>query len=376
MMLMKSTVGMVIGLVVVLAGMTAEGQEPPELVTVPDNPRLETVTERYPNGNIKVEREVVQDDAGNYVNHGTYKMYDLDGEILKTGEFQNGKQHGRWVQYFAEDEGHLFAGEPQKEFEGPFVSEATFVDGKLHGTWTIKDRDGQNIVEWSFSHGDRSGKWTWWHSNGQIWLEAAYENGAFNGELLERDPNGKLVAQSTYIEGRHLVKDVKWFALGQKQFEGAYLRVQTVPQPVYDWWTGTSTPPSATPTGKDQRHGVWIAWYRNGNKKTQGKYDHDVPTGKFTWWFENGQKQAEGEYGAGLESGTWTTWHPNGLRESQVTYVNGKRIGTWMRWDGEGKLVGMRDFDIADSENATKKSAKKNRANTTQRPSTTVRSRR
>ena len=420
MKLIKPTIPMVVGLVVVMFGLTTRGQEAHDQLTFPNGPletmlakgptrlhdakvsrdetapaplfalktvptvapavtptipwsdgaKVETATECYPNGNIKVEREVILDSAANYVNHGKYTMYGLDGSVLKTGEFRDGKQHGKWIQHFTEDKGHIISAEQQKEFAGPFVSEATFVDGTLNGTWTIKDCSGQNIIEWSFSHGVRNGKWTWWHSNGQKWLEATCKNGALNGELLEWDRDGKLVAQFAYIDGRYLAKEVGWYALGHKHFEGEYLRVPTMPEPVYDWWTGSATAPDAAPTGEDQKHGVWTAWYRNGNKKTEGAYDHGVLIGKFTWWYENGQKQAEGEYLAGVDSGTWTTWHPNGLRESQITYVDGEPIGTWMRWDTEGKLAGMRDFDIEPS-----KKAPIDRANTGQRPSSTVRSR-
>jgi YD repeat-containing protein len=329
-----------------------------------DGTKVEPVTERHPNGNVKVERQVIRDAAGNYVNHGTYIVYDLDGKILKRGVFQNGKQHGTWTQTLATNGEYLALGQQQKEFSGPFVSEATFIDGKLDGTWTITDREGQKIIEWSFDRGVRDGRWTWWHSNGQKWLEATYKKGVLDGELLEWDRDGEVTAQSTYIGGRYLAKTVEWYALGQKKFEGAYLQVPGVPQPVYDWWTGGATAPSALPTGEDQKHGPWIGWYGNGNKKTEGRYDHDVPVSKFTWWYENGQKQAEGGYEAGLKSGTWTTWHPNGLRESQVTYVDGERIGTWMRWDAQGKLVGMRDFNIKGSKNTLG-----NRGNTSRRPS-------
>jgi len=442
MKLIKPTIPMVIVLVVVMSGLTTRGQEAHDQLKFPNAPRqtllakrptavhdakvsrdeiapsppfsmstlpsvapgatpmtassdgaqVETATERYPNGSIKVEREVILDSEANYVNHGKYTMYGLDGSVLKTGEFREGKQQGKWIQHFSEDKGYIISAEQQRDFAGPFVSEATFVDGKLHGTWTIKDRSGQNIIEWNFSHGDRNGKWTWWHSNGQKWLEATYKNGALNGQLLEWDRDGKLAAQFTYVDGRYLAKEVGWYALGHKHFEGEYLRVPTMPQPVYDWWTGTATGPDAAPTGEDQKHGVWTAWYRNGNKKSEGSYDHGVLTGKFTWWYENGQKQAEGEYLAGEESGTWTTWHPNGLRESQIVYLDGKPIGTWMRWDTEGKLVGMRDFDLEASKKSQKGSANNTRrpsstsrsryqktptgrANTTQRPSSTARSR-
>jgi antitoxin component YwqK of YwqJK toxin-antitoxin module len=420
--LAKTTFRMLSGLIVALVGLTALGQQIPDLIPQePDRPpearvarkpaslpvpqaspartasqplsspkvapqlpaaamlpvprsegmKVEPVTERYPNGNPKVERQVILDAAGNYINQGTYTMYGPDGKVLKTGEFQHGKQEGKWTQNLAKDEGQLFSAEQQKEFASPFVSEATFVDGKMQGPWTIKDRDAKKIIEWNFENAVRHGTWTWWHSNGQKWLEATYRNGSLNGELLEWDRDGKIASQSTYIDGRVLAKVVGWHALGQKHFEGAYLRVQSVPEPVYDWWTGTATSTPAPPTGQDQKHGVWIGWYRNGNKKTEGQYDRDLPTGKFTWWYENGQKQAEGEYEAGVRSGEWFTWHANGLKESQAAYVNGKLIGTWMRWDAEGKMVGTRDFNIEHPS----PNAKTERANTSQRPGTTTRSR-
>ena len=40
-----------------------------------DAGKVELVTERYPNGKVKIEREVGQDAAGNYINQGSYKIY-------------------------------------------------------------------------------------------------------------------------------------------------------------------------------------------------------------------------------------------------------------------------------------------------------------
>ena len=40
----------------------------------------ETITEKYPNRKVKIERQVVQDDERNYVNHGPWKMWDPNGK--------------------------------------------------------------------------------------------------------------------------------------------------------------------------------------------------------------------------------------------------------------------------------------------------------
>ena len=308
-----------------------------------DMGKVEQVTERYPDGKVKIEREVGQDAKANYINQGSYKMYDRDGQTLKSGEFLNGKQHGKWTQRCDKDEGNLFSAGQEDEFLGPFGSEATFLDGQIHGVWTIKDRNGQNIVEWSFDNGVRNGTWTWWHPNGQKRLEATFKNGALNGNVQEWDRDGKPVDQNTYIDGKCLVKSVGWYTLGQKHFEGCYLRAQSIAEPAYDWWNSKVTTAADPTTGPDQKHGAWIAWYRNGNKKTEAQYDHDTPAGKFTWWYENGQKEAEGEYDAGKKTGVWTTWHANGLKESQGEFKDGTLASKWLHWDAEGKLVESRD---------------------------------
>ena len=197
------------------------------------------MTERYADGSVKIERQVTKDAAGNYVNHGTYTAYAPDGTVQKTGVFQNGKQQGKWTQSFAKDEGHLFAADHETEFQGPFASEATFVDGQLDGTWTIKDRNGQNIVEWNFDHGARNGKWSWWYPNGDKRLEATYKNGNLDGEVLEWNQGGQMSSKTTYVDGKRLDKVVGWYTLGQKHFEGNYLRVVHMPEPSYDWWKGS-----------------------------------------------------------------------------------------------------------------------------------------
>ena len=262
----------------------------------------ELVTERYPNGSVKVERHVTKDANENYVNHGTYTVYGTDGKVQMTGEYLWGKQTGHWTQTLAKDDGHLFA-DRENEFVGPFTSEATFTDGQLNGTWTIKDSKGQNIVEWKFEQGVPDGTWTWWSANGSKRLEATYKAGTLDGDVSEYDQDGKTASKETYLGGMHLTRTVGWYTLGRKHFEGSYLRAADLPEPTYDWWKSTVTTVAAKPATKELKHGLWVEWYPSGNKKTEAQYDHDVAIGKFAWWYENGQKQAEVSYHQGRFNG-------------------------------------------------------------------------
>ena len=326
-------------------------------ISAAGNSEAEMVTERYPDGNAKVQRQVILDPAGNYVNHGTYVEHDSHGKIVKSGEYRNGRLHGKWIRHFEEGRGRLFSGSLEGQFLGPFVAEAGFVDGQLHGSWIIKSQSGAKIIEWSFDRGIRSGKSTWWYPNGEKRLEVVYRNGMIDGDLLEWNTEGKLVNRVAYLDGRRLAKTVEWYAPGQKYYEGYYLLAQDVVEPVYDWWNGTARATPVTRVGQQQKHGPWIAWHRNGNKQIEAQYDRDLPVGKFTWWYENGQKQAEGEYQGGVKHGTWTTWHANGLKESRSEYREGNLAGKWMRWDTAGRLAETHDFNVESVQDVKKERA-------------------
>src|SRR5215207_7339187 len=43
---------------------------------------IELVRERYADGKVRVERQVTLNNDGNYVNHGTWKMYSPSGDVV------------------------------------------------------------------------------------------------------------------------------------------------------------------------------------------------------------------------------------------------------------------------------------------------------
>jgi antitoxin component YwqK of YwqJK toxin-antitoxin module len=251
----------------------------------------------------------------------------------------------------------LFSGNLDSEFPGPFVSEATFVDGQLHGLWTIKSRMGHNVIEWTFENGVRSGKSSWWYPNGEKRTEVVFKKGLMDSDVLEWSIDGKMTSRVSTLDGKRLVKRVEWYAQGKKNYEGAYLLAQDVAEPFYDWWTCSSKANPLVQVGPDLKHGLWVSWYPNGTKKSEGQFDRDMPAGRFTWFYENGQKQAEGDYRAGVQQGVWTTWHSNGLKQSRYEYRDGNLVGKWMRWDISGKLAEVHDFNVENPQDLHKERA-------------------
>jgi antitoxin component YwqK of YwqJK toxin-antitoxin module len=308
----------------------------------------EFVTERYSNGKLKSERQVALDDQQNYVNHGSYRAYDVQGNVTRAGQYRDGKQHGRWMWRFEAGEGGLFSGECENQYSGPFVSEATFADGQLHGTWTIVSvKTRQKIIEWEFEQGQRHGRATWWYPNGQRCREMTFKKGLPEGDYVRWSPDGRVLTRSAFIEGRELLKQAEWYSSGQKRAEGPML-LPRGPNFEFDWWNGTV---QTTPPATDQpaaKHGLWVEWHPGGQKEAEGHFEHDRPVGKFVWWYENGQRKAEGHYTAGAKDGDWTYWHANGMKESQVAYRAGEPMGRWLRWQTDGKLTEIRDYSSRD----------------------------
>ena len=302
----------------------------------------ELIQERYPNRAIRIEREVTQDANGNYVNHGAWKMWDQRGNVIAEGQYLDGERDGTWNRWYRSGEADLLTRMPYQQFQGPFISQATFQYGKLDGKWTIYDSKQRKITEWEFTGGKRHGKSVWWYGNGQKMREVTYRDGEIDGEYLEWNQDAKPLVKETYQGGRRLATKVAYHSNQQKKSEGSYLFAKEIEKSGDDW----SECKLATyeKQGKDEKHGAWVSWYPTGQKQMDGAYRNDAQVGKFTWWHPNGQKALEGLYDMGKQHGKWVWWHPNGQKAIQGEYVRGNPTGHWSWWNENGKVAQAADM--------------------------------
>jgi antitoxin component YwqK of YwqJK toxin-antitoxin module len=307
--------------------------------------KAEPIQERYPSGAVKIERHVVQDAEGNYVNHGLWTQFDEKGRITARGEYAWGQRHGVWSRIHRPNPKELFAQPEYAEFQPPFVSEATFDHGQLHGAWTVYDAKNRKASEFAFERGRRQGKSTWYHPSGRKFREENYHQDQLDGERLEWNANNQVTSRRMFKQGRELAKKVKAYSPGQPETEAIYLFARQIADIDYDWWNGMINVKVTGKDGNDQRHGPFLAWHQNGQKKLEGRYEDDRPTGKFVWWYENGQKAIEGEYTDGRQTGTWVWWHDNGQKALQGDYQAGAEIGKWTWWKPDGQVSNAMHFN-------------------------------
>lgn len=341
------------GLAAALVG-AAVAQQPEEPVEISDNDN-DVVRERYPNRSVKIEREVTQDAAGNYVNHGTWKMWDEAGNVVAEGQFRDGKRYGLWTRWHRQGDSPLFGTAPYNLFSGPYISQATFDDGQLSGRWTIFDAKQHKISEFEMADGLRHGMSTWWYPTGQKMREVFYRDGLMDGDLLEWDQKSNLVVKDNFQEGRKLAPKAASYSetkrsAGKKKNEGMYLHAKQVVKDRDDWWNAKVA--TYASEGKDQKHGMWTEWFPTGHEQMTGNFHHDVPVGTFVWWYSNGQKALEGTYLDGKPHGRWTWWHNNGLKATEGEYLQGAEAGEWSWWNTDGRIARNKDFSGAASETA------------------------
>lgn len=305
---------------------------------------LEVIRERYPDGAIKIERQVTLDAQKNYLNHGPWTMWDEKQRKIGVGEFHEGLRHGTWTRWFAPGQAEMLKQPPYTLFKGPFISEATFLHGKLHGKWVIVDSQERTCSIWEFENGERHGKSTWWYPNGQKMREVDYVNGEIDGELREWSAENKLVVRQTFVQGHRRGVEVKEYSPGVKHVEAEYMYAREIKSTTYDWWNAAIKNEVLAKDGKNKRSGKMTVWYQNGRKQLEGQYEDDRPVGRFTWWHANGQKAIEGDYVDGVQTGQWNWWHANGQRQIQGEYDQGSQRGEWVWWNQEGKSTALVDF--------------------------------
>lgn len=307
---------------------------------------IELIQERYPNGAIKIEREVTLDSEGNYIRHGSWTQYDQAGSVISRGRYDKDERNGTWTRVYKGGESPIFALTPYKEFTGPYISQATFEMGRLHGKWIIADSKQHKISEIAFENGQRNGQAIWWYANGSKMQEINYRDGLIEGELMQWDADAKPISQETYQAGRRTIPRISHYSNGQKRTEEIFLSSPVTIESADDWWNARFI--VLSPIGKDVKHGISTAYHENGQKKSQGQYQNNLPEGKFVWWYATGQKSMEGSFQSGKANGSWAWWHPNGQKSIKGEYKDGAPVGKWFWWKEDGRVA--QNADVSDGE--------------------------
>lgn len=311
----------------------------------------EVIVQRYSDGKPQIEREVIQDENGNFVNDGYWRVFSQEGErnIIAQGQYQRGKMEGIWMRKHAKDSSGLFRTRPFTMFDGPFTSIATFKDNKLDGLWTLQDHNNQKMFEVPYRQGQRHGTASWWYPSQTKMREVTFVDGLIHGRLREWDEEKKLVRDEEYVEGQRVIRNVTYYRPQQMEMENYFLEGKLEVDGDDDWWR--AEPARLVSKGSRVQHGPVSFWYDNGLPKMKGHYVQGNRDGRFTWWHSNGNKQLDGAFREGQKTGRWVWWHSNGMKSSEGTYEDDIPVGVWTWWNDKGQVEDRKEFGEPSSSN-------------------------
>lgn len=197
-----------------------------EQVAAPTIVRTETVTEKFPDGKVRIERDIAHFSDNHFEAHGKYREFYPSGKVFVEGQYNRGRQDGEWVYYF--DNGQINRkasykdGKPDGALEvfradGTLAAKRGFSDGQRDGDWITYDATGKTPVsEEHYVQGKANGVWKYWHDNGKLRHEINLKDGQRDGLTTEWDDQGEKRFEATFVEGKLHGTATRWLPGGRK----------------------------------------------------------------------------------------------------------------------------------------------------------------
>jgi antitoxin component YwqK of YwqJK toxin-antitoxin module len=188
--------------------------------------RRETVTEKFPDGKVRIERHIAHFSDGHFEADGAYREFYPNGQVFLEGQYKRGRQDGEWTYYY--DNGKLNRkanfndGKPDGPREifradGTLSAKRGFADGLRDGEWITYDPTGKTpISEEHYVKGKPHGTWKYWHANGKLRQQISLKDGVRDGLTTEWDDKGEKRFEATFVEGKLHGTATRWFPGGRK----------------------------------------------------------------------------------------------------------------------------------------------------------------
>lgn len=206
----------------------------------------------------------------------------------------------------------------------------TIVYDSISGT---KQEEKEEVFDTQTQSVVKDGKSTEYYSDGKIKIEATYVMGKLNGSYKKFDLNGALIESGELSNALPIGEwlfhyDEKWNKAKSKQ-EASYFRK-------IDYNTGRS-PWKVTD------------FYISGEKQFDGLLLSDSPedilTGKCIFYYKSGKIEKEENHDAqGNIHGTVTTYYPNGKVMQEMIYSQNEINGLYKHYDQAGEIIATGEY--------------------------------
>ena len=333
----------------------------------------------------------------NYKNdkrHGKRCEWYEDGQKKEEEKYKDDKRVGMKTCWYEDgqkkEEGNYKDAGPHRE---------RWVKDAPNGKWTWWHKNGQKSKEGNYKkttlkdlqegyeHGYmREGTWTWWYENGQKEHQIDYDSKSCqrshwneNGRMQEEDveieyySDGSIKSKYELYE-QYSARFTSYYSNGNIESLGEYFTGDIYYDKYKDYCEQifSNYEPDAYDIAADKRPpyrmGAWNYWYENGLIKRQCSYaglDFDgksVRDGLYISYYKNGQKKIERTYKvfeviqdhgweiryreSSMNDGVAIAYRRDGTKKIELNYKDGKKNGKFKVWDKNGQIVSEADIII------------------------------
>jgi antitoxin component YwqK of YwqJK toxin-antitoxin module len=256
-----------------------------EIVTDENNVTLETKKEYFDNGKVKSEANFVDGKQ-----HGMFRNYDEDGNVLSGGVFNNGVKLGEGIP----DKAGVKQGFWKEYYTtGELRSEGKYIDGERVDVWKFYHKNGKIEQTGKYKKGQLPiGTWKWYYESGNLLRTEEFSNGIEYGEYVEYSDSGSVITKGEFVDG---LKEGFWiYDYGDYREEGEYVG--------------------------GAKSGEWKHYYQNGELSFKGSFVDDMADGKHTYYYPNKKRKWEGKYVSDRKDGLWRRFNQKGEVILEILY--------------------------------------------------------
>lgn len=274
-------------------------------------------TNYYKNGNIK---SILPYKNGK--RNGTAKFYDEEGKLISIIEYLNDKETDR--EELNKMHNSLKIG-IWKEFypNGKIKNESYYSQGKLHGLYKEYDLQGNLKRTYRYQHGTLVDTVVEIEKEIKI-VEEFYQKRDSTGELIKKKTGG-------FVDGKPIGVHRTYDSLGRVNSSKLYDK------------EGNLIGKGIVNIEGD-RVGDWIFFYKNGNKKSEGRYLKNRRSGFWIYYFESGKIEQQGTFKKGRPDGKWEWYFETGNLMRKEYYKNGKENGEQQEFNENQTLIAKGNY--------------------------------
>lgn len=164
--------------------------------------------------------------------------------------------------------------------------------------------------------------------NGKLKTQETLDKKGFKtGECTYYYENGQLRLREFYVKGRREGTCEGWYDDGTPEFFRSYLLLNRNNGSV------AGTEPVSV------KHGKWVEYHWNGNKKKEEHFQEGVLIGEVRSWYEDGQLEELKTMEDKFENGRYERYYADGQVAVKGQFIKGEKDGDWMTYHPNGILA-------------------------------------